>query len=368
MNHKKRVLILTAPYGNGHIQPAKAIAEVLETLDIEVSIYDVIDEWNPSLSKLTQNFYKQMYRSGFRRLYQLFYWATDQEIVGDFTSFFLKYSNKSNLNKAIKKINPDTILCTFPTWALYKLLEDFDITIPVETIVTDFYMHKLWYHPSVDRYFVANNWTIESINFSVDKKKFIVTGIPIKNEFENFNGAKSPFQVQNTILLIAGANGVSTNYYQLAKKLYSDYPHLKIILICGRNKFLFRKARKLKWQLKSSRFIVYGYVKDMVTQYAKADLVVTKSGGNTVSELAALSKPAIFLDPLFGQEMANALFFEKQGVAYVAKSILDVNNYINIVYSQPKKLQEMSENYKAFFIPNAAKTIAEYLKDIVYNK
>lgn len=357
---KHRTLILTAPYGNGHLQPARVLHDELVARDGEVEIYDIISETNPIFSVITQNLYKQMYRSGLRRVYQFSYWASDNQIVGHIVSYILRYANKQKLYDEIVTFKPDSIVCVFPSWALYQLLEDFDVFIPVYTIVTDFYMHKLWYHPSVTNYFVANEWTYEYTNFLVDKRKFITTGLPIKKEYEEyFEKRQNATSLNNTVLLVAGANGVNTQYLHLSEKIYHLPYNLKVILICGRNKSLYKQAAYTASKYDKNRFEVYGFVDDMLAKYEKVDLVVTKSGGNTVSELAAMAIPAIFFSPLYGQEMANAEFFEFHKVAKVAMTTDEALAQVEQLYSNPEQLLQMREGYATIFRPNAAEHITD---------
>jgi len=363
---EKRILFLTAPYGNGHLQPTKVLAKQFEAHGFTTKTYDIIEEWNPQISKLTQGVYKTMYKTGLRRFYQFWYWATDQEFVGTVVTTFLKYTNKKHLKRAIDEFDPEVIICLFPTWALYKLLEDYKITVPVYTVVTDFYMHKLWYHYELKKVFIANDWTYYTTNFTADKRKFVVSGIPIKPEFEHtFQKNSSDTTIKNSVLLIAGANGVNTEYLSLAKQILSLPLELDVTLICGRNKSLYAKALNYKESEALERFHVIGYTNQILEEYEKADIVVTKSGGNTVSELAALAKPAIFYNPLYGQEMSNAHFFERQGVAKTVMSKTEAIKAVEMLYANPELILEMRQKFQKFFIPNAAeKIVTEVEQDL----
>jgi len=355
---QQRILFLTAPYGNGHLQPTKVLAKQFEAHGFATKTYDIIEEWNPQISKLTQAVYKTMYKMGLRRFYQFWYWATDQEFVGTVVTTFLKYTNKKNLKSAINEFNPAAIICVFPTWALYKLLEDYQITVPVYTVVTDFYMHKLWYHQDLTKVFIANDWTYYTTNFTADQAKFVVSGIPIKSEFEDtFQKNSKDKTIKNNVLLIAGANGVNTEYLSLAKQILALPLNLDVTLICGRNKSLYTKAKNYKTDEKLGRFHVLGYTNQILEQYENADIVITKSGGNTVSELAALAKPAIFYNPLYGQEMSNAHFFEQQGVAKTVMSKTEAIKAVEMLYEKPKLILDMRQKFQKFFIPNAAEKI-----------
>jgi len=363
---QQRILFLTAPYGNGHLQPTKVLAKQFETHGFATKTYDIIEEWNPQISKLTQGVYKTMYKTGLRRFYQFWYWATDQEFVGSVVTTFLKYTNKKHLKSAIDEFNPDAIICLFPTWALYKLLEDYKITVPVYTVVTDFYMHKLWYYHDLKKVFIANDWTYYTTNFTADKRKFFVSGIPIKPEFEDtFQKSLKDKKIKNSVLLIAGANGVNTEYLSLAKQILALPFDLDVTLICGRNKSLYMKAKTYQESEDLSRFHVLGYTHEMLAAYEKADIVITKSGGNTVSELAALAKPAIFYNPLYGQEMSNAHFFERQGVAKTVMSKTEAIKAVEQLYTDPQTILDMRQKFQKFFIPNAAeKIVTEVERDL----
>jgi len=360
METQPRILFLTAPYGNGHLQPTKVLSQQFESRGYQTKTYDIIEEWNAQISKMTQSLYKGMYKTGWRRFYQFWYWATDQEFVGTMVTTFLKYTNKKNLQTAIHEFQPDAIICMFPTWALYKLLEDYKVFVPVYTVVTDFYMHKLWYHHDLKKIFVANEWTYYTTNFLADKSKFVITGIPIKAEFEDiFNRNLFDKSIKNSVLLVAGANGVNTEYLSLARQLLELDLGLEITLICGRNQALYVKAQNYKAMNTITNFNVIGYCHHMIEEYEKADVVITKSGGNTVSELAALAKPAIFYNPLYGQEMANAHFFEQQGVAKTVMSRTEAIEEVVNLYQDPEKILQMRQKYQYFFIPSAANKIVD---------
>ena len=65
------------------------------------------------------------------------------------------------------------------------------------------------------------------------------------------------------------------------------------------------------------------YEKDMAAAYACADLVLARAGSNTVFEVLALKKPALFV-PLEnrrsrGDQVQNALYFEERGLCRVLR-------------------------------------------------
>ncbi|MEJ7296262.1 MGDG synthase family glycosyltransferase, partial [Staphylococcus epidermidis] len=80
---------------------------------------------------------------------------------------------------------PDLILLTFPTPVMSVLTEQFNINIPVATVMTDYRMHKNWITPESDRYYVATEDTKKDfIEAGVPASQIKVTGIPISDKFE----------------------------------------------------------------------------------------------------------------------------------------------------------------------------------------
>lgn len=65
MNTNKRVLILTANYGNGHVQVAKTLYEQCVRLGFQhVTVSNLYQESNPIVSEVTQYLYLKASQSG----------------------------------------------------------------------------------------------------------------------------------------------------------------------------------------------------------------------------------------------------------------------------------------------------------------
>ena len=55
---------------------------------------------------------------------------------------FYKYYGLNKLINLLIKRKPDLILLTFPTPVMSVLTEQFNINIPIATVMTDYRMHK----------------------------------------------------------------------------------------------------------------------------------------------------------------------------------------------------------------------------------
>jgi processive 1,2-diacylglycerol beta-glucosyltransferase len=89
---------------------------------------------------------------------------------------------------------------------------------------------------------------------------------------------------------------------------------------------------------------------------ALSDLLITKPGGITVSESIATGVPMILIEPIPGQEEANADYLVEQGVAVKARNLPVLLRKLGLLVRDPGKLRAMSERAKAISHPFAAKT------------
>lgn len=155
--------------------------------------------------------------------------------------------------------------------------------------------------------------------------KVIVTGLPIRSiVFSKTTEAPFALRTKNPLLYITGG---STGALSLNQLIYPIVPKLiskfEVIHQVGRKSL--EDARRVRESLSPSlrsRYIVVPYMEG--SQYSwvlqHADLVVGRSGANTVAEIAALGKVALFI-PLpwsgGGEQRSNAHYLARHGGAYV---------------------------------------------------
>jgi UDP-N-acetylglucosamine--N-acetylmuramyl-(pentapeptide) pyrophosphoryl-undecaprenol N-acetylglucosamine transferase len=111
---------------------------------------------------------------------------------------------------------------------------------------------------------------------------------------------------------------------------------------------------------------IHKFIDDMPSFFARADLVLSRSGASTVAEIAAAGKPAVFVPfPLAADDhqRRNAEALESAGAAVVLEETkLDevwLVDTISALLEDPPRLRRMSDAARAMAHPNAAKDIAE---------
>jgi UDP-N-acetylglucosamine--N-acetylmuramyl-(pentapeptide) pyrophosphoryl-undecaprenol N-acetylglucosamine transferase len=110
---------------------------------------------------------------------------------------------------------------------------------------------------------------------------------------------------------------------------------------------------------------VFKFIEDMPAAFARADLVVCRSGASTVAEITAAGKPAVFVPfprAADDHQRVNAEALARSGAAVVVEeSKLEgvwLAETIAALLGDPRRLQAMSEAARGLAHPEAARDIA----------
>ena len=107
-------------------------------------------EAHPIMTSIAKQWYINSFKY-FRNMYKFFYYSRPEQI----DKCFYKYYGLNKLLNLLIKEKPDLILLTFPTPVVSVLTEQFNLNIPIATVMTDYRLHKNWVTPHSNRYYVA---------------------------------------------------------------------------------------------------------------------------------------------------------------------------------------------------------------------
>jgi len=103
---------------------------------------------------------------------------------------------------------------------------------------------------------------------------------------------------------------------------------------------------------------VFGFVNNMDELIDAADLVVTKPGGLTTTEILAKGKPMALVAPIPGQEQRNAEYLLEEGAAVRLYDVADAAYYLRRWLFDPVRMRRMAAAAQAIAKPFAAQEIA----------
>jgi UDP-N-acetylglucosamine--N-acetylmuramyl-(pentapeptide) pyrophosphoryl-undecaprenol N-acetylglucosamine transferase len=199
-----------------------------------------------------------------------------------------------------------------------------------------------------------------------------ITGLPVRDEF--FVVPPKPLTDTVTVLITGGSQGSRT----LNRAAEESWPLWKDTLFPGRKVRLIHQTGARMFDELNPRFKASGVEGEvsaflnMPEAFAKADIVVGRSGMGNVSEVAAAGKPSILV-PFPGasdnHQLKNAEALEKAGAA---RLVLDQEmngarlvSEVCALIRDPQTLEKMSATARTFAKPGAAGRAADILESLV---
>jgi UDP-N-acetylglucosamine--N-acetylmuramyl-(pentapeptide) pyrophosphoryl-undecaprenol N-acetylglucosamine transferase len=121
----------------------------------------------------------------------------------------------------------------------------------------------------------------------------------------------------------------------------------------------------------SANVQVMAFVERMDLVYAAADIVISRAGASSVSELCIVGKPVIFIpSPNVAEDhqTKNAQsIVDKNGAILIKEKELDSafeSTFSNLITNENKQ-NELSQNIKKLALPNATKAIVEEILKLI---
>jgi UDP-N-acetylglucosamine--N-acetylmuramyl-(pentapeptide) pyrophosphoryl-undecaprenol N-acetylglucosamine transferase len=190
-----------------------------------------------------------------------------------------------------------------------------------------------------------------------------VTGVPVRREF--FSVPPRPNDARPTLLVFGGSQGAHAINQAVIKALpllMEALPEIHIIHQTGEKDYLEAQAAYLSAMVSAE---VSPFIDDMPAAFARADLLLCRSGASTVAEITAAGKPAIFV-PLptaaDDHQRHNAETLSAGGAARLLRQAeLSTERLVSDVSSLLRDrtaLAKMAEAARRFAHPDAAAKIA----------
>src|SRR5919106_6824218 len=185
----KKVLLLSASAGAGHVRAAEAIEKAFkETEDDESREVQHLDVLNYT-NKLFRNLYSKAYIDLVNKMPEVpgwFYDKLDKPWKNERRRLALDKLNTRPLVKLLRGYQPDLIVCThfLPAEIVSWLKAKERLASRQVIIVTDFDVHAMWLVHHYERYFVALEEARVYLEvLGIQAEKITVSGIPIDPVF-----------------------------------------------------------------------------------------------------------------------------------------------------------------------------------------
>ena len=360
---KKPRFIISGGGTGGHIYPAVAIANELKSRFPEAEFLFVGAKDKMEMQKVPQAGYaiKGLWISGIQR-----------KLTLDNAMFpFKLLSSMWNSFRIIKSFKPDVVIGTggFASGAVLKVAS----MLHIPTVIQEQNSY-----PGITNKLLAKKANkicvaYENLERFFPKDKMILTGNPVRQDLIN-EASKSEaiayFKLdanKKTLLVLGGSLGARRINQLIEKELdFLLSQNIQIIWQCG--KLYLNDYSKYN---EKENVQVVAFIDRMDLVYAAADVVISRSGASSVSELCIVGKPTIFIpSPNVSEDhqTKNAkAISDKNGAILIRESELETQFetvFSDLISSESKQV-ELSQNIKKLAKPNATKDIVEEIVKLI---
>lgn len=354
-------VIISAGGTGGHIYPALAILNTIKKMepDSEFLYVGTHNRMEKDIVPLEGIPFKSIEMYGYSR----------KNMFKNIKTVYHMLKSKSVCKKIINEFKPDIVIGVGGY-----------VTVPLLTAA-----HKLGYKtmiheqnsvPGKANLYLSKKADLICVSLKnsldyFDKNKTVFTGNPVSEKaLEAPKALKSEFGLRNNVplvLFVMGSQGASTVNDVITKSfiLFKDKKY-DVLFVTG--KTYYETIAKIKLP---ENVHVVPYINGLGGILKNTDLVVTRAGASTISELIALKIPSILIPSPYvpdDHQTKNAMDLVSNNAACILKEsdltpeklIFDIESLLN----NKEKLNEMKNNLEKLFIPDCALKIYNEIKKI----
>ena len=358
-------VVISAGGTGGHIYPALAIINKIKEMEPK-SEFLYIGTHNRMEKDIVPKHgipFKSIEIYGFNR----------RQILKNFKTIKCLISAKKECKKIIKEFNPDIAIgvggyVTFPViTAAHEL--------GIKTFIHEQNSVAGKANLGLSRYADLIGVSFKSSIIEFPKEKTIFTGNPCSEDaIKKSPISKSEFKLSKNkklVLFVMGSLGASTvNEFLIDTMKLFDNKDYEVLYVTGNKDYDKIKEIKIPKNVK-----VVPYIDSMTRIMKNTDLIVTRAGASTLSEIIALDLPSILIPSPYvpnNHQYKNALDLVNNNAAILIeekdlKDDIIVRN-IDEILNDEKKLNNMKKGLKALKVDNSAEIIYNNIKKLIDRK
>jgi UDP-N-acetylglucosamine--N-acetylmuramyl-(pentapeptide) pyrophosphoryl-undecaprenol N-acetylglucosamine transferase len=284
-------IIISGGGSGGHIFPAIAIANQIKEQHPTAEILFVGAKGKMEMEKVPKAGYKieGLWISGIQRKLTL----------ANLSFPFKLISSLYNSNKIIRKFKPDLAIGVggYASGPLLRAAAAKNIPTLIQEQNSFPGITNRWLSSKVDKICVA----YENMERFFPKSKISKTGNPVRMEMVNIAGKRSEalshFGLSDnmkTVLVVGGSLGARTINQALSAHV-EEIQSQNIQVIWQTGKFYFNDIQEAMSSKDLSKVKVTEFIDRMDLAYAAADVVISRAGAMSISELCLVAKPTILV-------------------------------------------------------------------------
>lgn len=356
--------ILSGGGTGGHIYPAIAIANELKQRFPDAAILFVGASDKMEMQKVPQSGYpiKGLWIAGIQRKFTI-----------DNALFPIKLVDSLVKSRTIiRHFKPDVVIGTggFASGPLLRMAGIAGIPTVLQEQNSFPGITNKWLSKKAHKICVA----YEHLERFFPKNKIVLTGNPVRQDLVDFKEKRAAGlaffkldETKKTLLVLGGSLGARRINQLIAKELVNfSAQNVQLIWQCGK----LYNDQYAHFNEKENVQVV-SFIDKMDLAYAAADVIISRAGASSVSELCLVGKPTLFIpSPNVAEDHqtknANAIV-DKEGALLIKENELDTQfaTTINSLLNDENLQKKLSENMLQLAKPNATIDIVDEIVKLI---
>jgi processive 1,2-diacylglycerol beta-glucosyltransferase len=365
---KKRILILTAGFGEGHNSAARGVRDGLARVapaEVEIELRDLFPEAYGALNEIVRRTYLAVINRWPGSWGYVYRWLDN---ITNFNERFEGFSRlKRRLTRVLERFQPHVIVSTFPSYPYLlrqifgKNPEGFQGCKSVVVITDSITVNAIWYRCDADYFLAPNEQSAAVVRAGcVAREKIKTFGFPVSPRFADLTEAR-PLPSKNfghrVLYMIHAATHGAPELVQRLAGLGVD-----LTVTIGRDEKL---RRMIEAASVGSKTKIVGWTDELPHMLHDSHLLIGKAGGATTQETIAAGCPMIINHVVAGQEEGNARLIVETNSGAIALSPAEVVAQVQHAFADDaKQWREWAVNINRLSRPRASLDIAEFLLSI----
>jgi processive 1,2-diacylglycerol beta-glucosyltransferase len=304
----RRVLVLTASYGEGHNSAARALVAGLQRQPgVTAEKVDLFAEVAPRLDRLSRQLYLKVINHAPAVWAGFYGWLDRTPHLRHLTALLPQYVRA--FERLLDEKKPDALCATYPVygWLAEQVRRRGRAVPPLYVVVTDaLTINAIWFGVPAQRWFVTDAGSAQRmIDRGVTPSRVTVSGFPVASAFADRSSDAVPPDPasggpRRVLLMINCSRRRAT---AIARAVVAC-PGLAVTITAGRSEDLRRELASLPHPTTTS-VEVLSWTDRIPDLLMRHHLVISKAGGATTQESINALCPMIVSQVVRGQEEGN---------------------------------------------------------------
>ena len=360
-NRPKRIIIAGGGTG-GHIFPAIAIANALRKSDPTIELLFVGAKGKMEMEKVPQAGYtiKGLNIAGFNR----------SSLLKNISLPFKLIKSFLQVKEIFSSFKPDAVVGVggYSTFPVLKYAQGKQIPTFIHESNSFAGKSNILLGKHATKIFVAS----EGMEKFFPKEKIMITGNPVRKIISESKVTRSEAikffgldENKKTILAVGGSLGArSINEVMLDHLMDLHALGIQLIWQTGKNN---ASRYILSGKMHKKHVWVDEFIQEIDKAYAAADIVISRAGAMSVSEMCVACKPTVFVPYPFASEdhqTENAMRLIRKDAGAIVKDSEASTKLFGVVTDilfDEEKLKTFKENISKLAITNANEVVAEQI-------